>query len=259
MRIYLPPSIRGFNVRRKKIFSTWTDHLPFGYDLAEALRPELLVELGTHNGASFFIFCQSVLEHDIECLCYAVDTWEGDAHTDRYDDSVFRDVQKHAHENYRGFAYLMRMLFNDALRHFDDGSIGLLHIDGLHTYEAVREDFENWYPKVRPGGVVLFHDIRARIKDFGAWKYWQELESGHPQAFRFDHGFGLGVLRKPGPPLPEHPLMQLLFNGTPEDQQRLRQFYVYASEHLEARRQVERFKPKPPASTQDDQGQPTQN
>ena len=58
MRIYLPPSIRGFNVRRKKIFSTWTDHLPFGYDLAEALRPELLVELGTHNGASFFIFCQ---------------------------------------------------------------------------------------------------------------------------------------------------------------------------------------------------------
>jgi len=253
MRVYLPPSLRGFKARRM-VFSTWVDHLPFGYDIVEALHPKMLVELGAYNGLSFFAFCQSVLEHDIECLCYAVDTWEGDAHTDRYDDSIFRDVQNHAREHYRGFAYLMRMLFNDALPHFEADSIDLLHIDGLHTYEAVREDFTNWYPKVRPGGVVLFHDIRARMKDFGAWKFWEELEAGHPQAFRFDHGFGLGVLRKPGPAVPEHPLLQLLFTGTPEEHRRLRQFYVHASEHLEARRQVERFRPKAPPAPQGGQG-----
>ena len=126
MRVYLPPSLRGFKARRM-VFSTWVDHLPFGYDIVEALRPKMLVELGAYNGLSFFAFCQSVLEHDIECLCYAVDTWEGDAHTDRYDDSIFRDVQNHAREHYRGFAYLMRMLFNDALQHFEAGSIDRHH------------------------------------------------------------------------------------------------------------------------------------
>ena len=255
MSVYMPPSLRGFKARRM-VFSTWVDHLPFGYDIVEAVRPRLLVELGAYNGLSFFAFCQSVLEHDIECLCYAVDTWEGDAHTDRYDDSIFRDVQNHARENYRGFAYLMRMLFNEALQHFAAESIDLLHIDGLHTYDAVREDFTNWYPRIKPGGIVLFHDIQARVKDFGAWKFWQELEASHPQCFRFDHGFGLGVLRKPGPSLPDHPLLQLLFAGSDQERRRLRQFYVHAAEHLEARRQVERFRPKAPAPVQGGQGKP---
>ncbi len=36
--------------------------------------------------------------------------------------------------------------------------IGLLWIDGDHTLEGVRRDFEAWEPFLRPGGVVAFHD-----------------------------------------------------------------------------------------------------
>jgi len=36
--------------------------------------------------------------------------------------------------------------------------IGLLWIDGDHTFEAVRRDFEAWQPFLRPGAVVAFHD-----------------------------------------------------------------------------------------------------
>ena len=28
----------------------------------------------------------------------------------------------------------------------------------MHHYDAIRDDFERWYPKVRPGGVVAGHD-----------------------------------------------------------------------------------------------------
>ena len=239
--IYFPPSLRGFEPRRM-VFSTWVDHLPFAYDLVAAIRPQLLVELGVYNGLSFFTFCQAMVENDIDGVAYGVDCWEGDEHTDAYDDSIYKDVTTHARDHYRGITYRLKMFFNDALQHFDEDSIDLLHIDGLHTYEAVQEDFNNWYPKVKPGGIVLFHDVMARIKDFGAWKYFEELEASHPETFKFNHGFGLGVLRKPGGDRQPNQLLDLLFSSDEEEQKKLRQIYAHASHFLEARRQANRFK-----------------
>jgi MMP 1-O-methyltransferase len=40
--------------------------------------------------------------------------------------------------------------------------IDLLYIDGDHVYEAVRADFESWRRKVRPGGLIAFHDVDDR-------------------------------------------------------------------------------------------------
>lgn len=239
--VYVPPSLTQFEAKHM-VFSTWVDHMPFGYDLVAALRPKLLVELGTHKGLSFFTFCQAMKEQSIDGTCYGVDTFEGDVHTDKYDESVFNAVQGHARANYHGVAYLMRMLFNDALAHFSSQSIDLLHIDGLHTYEAVNEDFRNWYPKVKPGGVILFHDVMARLQDFGCWKFWEETAPQH-ETFTFHHGFGLGVLRKPGGDRANDPeILKLLFDSSsPEAAARLRAFYVHACRALENARKVKRL------------------
>ena len=115
MQPYLPPSLRNFTPQYMA-FSTWVDHLPFGYDIVAAVRPQLLVELGTQHGTSFFCFCQSMAENNIDGLCYAVDTWAGDEHTGEYDNTIFETVQQHARKNHASISYLMRMLFNDALK-----------------------------------------------------------------------------------------------------------------------------------------------
>ena len=133
----------------------------------------------------------------------------------------------------------MRMLFNDALKHFSDESIDLVHIDGLHTYEAVSEDFRNWYPKVKPGGVVIFHDIQARMMDFGAWKFWEEIAPQH-NSFTFKQGFGLGVLRKAGGEPSTNPLLKILFEGDTESHEALRAFYAHASKFHEMKRKIAR-------------------
>lgn len=239
--VYIPPSLRNFTPLHM-VFSTWVDHLPFGYDLVTALRPKMLVELGTHMGLSYFTFCQAMKEHEIDGLCYAIDTFEGDSHTDKYDESVFNMVNNHNRQHYHGFSYLMRMFFNDALQHFSDNSVDLLHIDGLHTYEAVSEDFRNWLPKVKPGGIILFHDVQARLQDFGAWKFWEETAPLH-ETFTFNHGFGLGVLRKPGGDRSQDPeLLKLLFDAKDDkDGAKLRAFYVHASKHLENTRKLKRL------------------
>ena len=144
----------------------------------------------------------------------------------------------------------MRMFFQDALRHFSEDTIELLHIDGFHTYEAVSEDFANWYPKVKPGGIILFHDVQARVQDFGAWKFWDEIR-GQYETFTFNHGFGLGVLRKAGGDRSNDPeLLKLLFSGESEESAAaLRAFYVHASKHLENNRKLKRLQKDKAKST----------
>jgi len=43
--------------------------------------------------------------------------------------------------------------------------IGLLFIDGNHSYQGVRRDWMVWAPKLASGGIVAFHDYRPlRVK-----------------------------------------------------------------------------------------------
>ncbi len=239
MSIYLPPSTRHFEPKWSKM-SAWIDHVPFGYDLIEAIRPKLLVELGTHKGVSYFTFCQSIKDHDIDTTCYAVDTWEGDDHatlTEAYAKSDYQMVHRHNQQHYRGFSYLMRMLFSEALKTFADDSIDLLHIDGYHTYEAVTDDFNNWYPKVKPGGIILLHDIVARISsNFGVWKFWEEISDKY-DSFAFANGFGLGVIRKPGKSVAKGELLDLMFDSKKaEEKEKLRAFYVHVAKKIDLQR-----------------------
>jgi hypothetical protein len=170
----------------------WVGHMPFAYWVIEKIKPSTFVELGTHTGTSYFSFCQSIQDNKLKTKAFAVDTWEGDAHAGFYDDSIF-DVVNRTNLAYNSFSTLLRTTFDSALEQFDDGSVDLLHIDGFHTYEAVKHDFETWLPKMSSRGVVLFHDTNVRTDDFGVYQLWSELSSKY-NSLEFFHSYGLGIL-----------------------------------------------------------------
>jgi predicted O-methyltransferase YrrM len=43
-----------------------------------------------------------------------------------------------------------------------EGPVGLLWIDGDHSYAGVRRDFEQWFPRLETGGWLAFHDTANR-------------------------------------------------------------------------------------------------
>ena len=173
--------------------AAWVGHIPFAFWIINTHRPKLLVELGTHTGNSYCAFAQAIERSGLDTKCFAIDTWCGDPHAGYYGDGVFDNLTSHHDARYSRFSRLVRSTFDEAQQHFEPRSIDLLHIDGLHTYEAVRHDFEYWLDKMSPRGVILLHDTNVREKQFGVWKLWAELCARYPH-FQFTHGHGLGVL-----------------------------------------------------------------
>ena len=149
--------------------SAWAEHVPFAFWLIDILRPSTIVELGTHAGVSYSAMCQAVKSLGLSTRCFAIDTWKGDEHAGLYSDNVYQELATFNDQHYGAFSRLVRSTFDDALRHFADGSIDLLHIDGFHTYDAVRHDFVSWLPKLSPNAVVLFHDTNVRENNFGVF------------------------------------------------------------------------------------------
>ncbi|MFC8681015.1 class I SAM-dependent methyltransferase [Microbacterium ureisolvens] len=173
--------------------SAWNTHAPFAAWLIDVLRPASVVELGTHMGFSCFAFAEAAARLGHSMNIAALDSWEGDEHAGFYGDDVLDSVRAIVDRDYPDSVRLVRGWFSQSRPLFEDASIDLLHIDGRHGYEDVVEDYEEWRSVVRDGGVILFHDIAERGRDFGVWRLWEQLERDH-STFTFHHGHGLGVL-----------------------------------------------------------------
>ena len=81
--------------------------------------------------------------------------------------------------------------------------LDLLFIDGDHTYEGVKADFELYSGFVKPGGVIAFHDIQPGLENLGVAvsRFWKEYPlPGSRREFIADPSqlsYGIGALLLP--------------------------------------------------------------
>jgi predicted O-methyltransferase YrrM len=77
--------------------------------------------------------------------------------------------------------------------------IDLLFIDGDHSHEGVKKDWEMYSPLVRPGGLIVFHDVAGNYADTHVKTFWDSLKANYSHKEHIAHPggqFGIGVLRK---------------------------------------------------------------
>jgi len=125
------------------------------------------VEVGTQWG-EFALRIVSTWRGKLFC----VDLW-------RHQDAGYVDVTNISNEAFEDMyqkvqakleplgVTLIRMLSVDAARQFADGSLDWVYIDANHSREAVTEDLNAWWSKVRSGGIVAGHDYVNGVNPWG--------------------------------------------------------------------------------------------
>nr|BCN22386.1 putative monosaccharide biosynthesis protein [Vibrio mimicus] len=181
------------NERPDGKFTPWGGHREIAYYLVSEVKPKSIVELGTHWGVSLFSFLQAIKDNCLDTKVHAIDTWEGESHAGIYGEEVFNFIKNSKKKYFNDIeCSLIRKFFDDAVQLFDDNSVDIIHIDGLHTYEATKNDYYNWLPKLSSNGIIIFHDIAANV-DYGSRLFWDEIKGSYPY-FESDHSWGIGIL-----------------------------------------------------------------
>jgi len=169
--------------------------------LVKALRPRAVVEIGSYRGGTLAAWSK-VAAPDAVLVSVDLPAEYGTPATEDELRALARGEQRvdvvrgdsHAEETCR-----------EVVAALAGRDVDFLMIDGDHTYDGVRRDFELYAPLVRDGGVVAFHDVlpHPRVPGIEVDRFWRELRDRYEHEEFVEpgnaHGFsqwgGIGVLR----------------------------------------------------------------
>lgn len=164
-------------------------------------KPLNVLEIGTAKGGTLWLWCQ--LAHPQACIM-SVDLPEGPFGGGYQPEDVPRLLTYSTNHQwiqlFRGDSHDPQMV-KSVKRFLNGAKLDILFIDGDHTYEGVKEDWETYSPFVREDGIVVFHDIVEHLTEptCQVEPLWNELK-GQYETLEFcdpdggDWG-GIGVLK----------------------------------------------------------------
>lgn len=164
------------------------------------LKPVRLMEIGTANGGTLFLLAKAAAPNAHIISVDMPGGWFGGGYP-RFKARLFKAFT-HASQRLdliRADSHVSSTV--DSVRQLLSGQpLDFLLIDGDHTYEGVKQDFETYSPLVRPGGLVAFHDIMSNPFESSSQVhvFWNEVKQNHRAdefvADRSQAGLGIGAL-----------------------------------------------------------------
>jgi len=174
-----------------------TDEILWLLELVEELRPATVVEIGTDEGGTLFLWTRVAAE---DATLVAVDArplgrlgrWSTYAFVRRGLARARQRVELVMPADSQSPSTVARVR-----RLLRDRPVDFLFIDGDHSYDGVKRDYELWSPLVRRGGLIAFHDVKPDAPH-GVPRFWSELRRSVTAEERIagdSPSFGIGVVR----------------------------------------------------------------
>ncbi len=168
-------------------------------ELVKQRKPKVVVEIGTAKGGTLAVWCALA---DSAATLVSIDL-PGGMHGGGY--PKWRTLVYRRFTQPKQSLYLLRVdshlpaTWEDLKKILPD-KIDFLFIDGDHTYEGVKKDFEMYSPLVRDGGIVAFHDICTHPPEWkcDVDKFWREIKTKYKSREYIENPnqsiYGIGVL-----------------------------------------------------------------
>jgi predicted O-methyltransferase YrrM len=141
----------------------WFD-FPILYKLAveRSNNNSHFVEIGSWMGKSASFLAVEIINCNKNIKFDCIDTWNGSDEHNGFDilnqeDKLYNTFK----DNIKTLNHIInpvRMNSIDASKLYEDNSLDFVFIDAAHDYNNVKLDIQNWYPKVKTGGLFAGHD-----------------------------------------------------------------------------------------------------
>lgn len=157
-------------------------------------EPETILEIGTANGGTFYVWsryvdsCQTLVSLDLPGGDFGggYEAHKVDLYRQFDDDKEMAFIRDDSHDE----------AVYERARDAVGGEVDFLFIDGDHTYEGVKQDFEMYSRLVADGGIIALHDIVNDNDDIEVPRFWTELENEYETTtfVARPHWGGIGVV-----------------------------------------------------------------
>lgn len=138
--------------------------IQYRWQLIKLLKHLNLPLVGVCVGVAEANFDRDLLNEGLEKL-YSIDNWDtilgqkGDGgETSEWHLANYKEAVKKLSQ-FGDKSIIIKGMSNEMSIHIPDESVGLVYIDCDHSYEGVKNDIHNYYPKLVKGGIMAFHDF----------------------------------------------------------------------------------------------------
>lgn len=201
-RMALPFAYRGCGHYRKIEPMQAHDEFAALYKRVQELKPKVVLEIGTCHGGSLYAWCQVA---DENATIISLDLPGGEY------GGGYHPAREKFYKNFAQKNQTLHLLRGDSHQEaakkavyeiLAGREVDFLFIDGDHSYEGVKKDYEMYQAWVKKGGVIALHDIVERNDDakIEVSRFWKELKKSQARTKEFvnvhpnDRTIGIGIV-----------------------------------------------------------------
>ena len=156
------------------------------YNIARNMRGlKTILEIGVRHGTSTNAFLLGIEErkHPEKTHLYSIDIKDTSSVLDRF----------LGEERFNTLKSFWTLIVNDSKKVEWNKEVDVLFIDGNHTYEGAKADYERYMPFVKRGGIILIHDVLATKYQEEVGRFWREIQ-GNKVELNWS-GAGMGIIQ----------------------------------------------------------------
>lgn len=117
-------------------------------------------------GVASALFSELICEYWRPSKHYLIDAWEclpgtGDRNFPQEWHNMNYHIAKWKMYPYQNIATFIRGLSWNMSQHIEDNSLDIVYHDAGHDEQSVQQDIDAYWPKIKPGGIMGFHDFEA--------------------------------------------------------------------------------------------------